>query len=123
MFGGKHYTGVDLWTLLDTTVGLVDASGRSSGVVREYIVATGTDGYQAVIAMGEIAPRFGNVPVLLAYEVDGQTLGDEGFVRLIVPHDIRGGRSVANLARLEVVALPPNAHKQMPQRRLNSPSG
>jgi molybdate transport system substrate-binding protein len=68
-----------------------------------YIVATGSDGYQAIIAYGEIDPSFAGQPVLVAYEQDGQPLT---ALRLVVPGDKHGGRYVSNLVSLEVRPAP-----------------
>ena len=67
-----------------------------------YIVATGSDGYQAIIAYGDIDPNFGNMPVMVAYEQDGNALTDTVPMRLVVPGDKHGGRYVSNLVSLEV---------------------
>jgi hypothetical protein len=61
------------------------------------------DGTKAEVAVGEIHPNFGNQPDLVAYDVNGQPLGDDGFARLVVPGNQSGGRSVANLVSLKVL--------------------
>jgi hypothetical protein len=67
------------------------------------VLATGADGYQAIIAWGELDPDFGAQPVLVAWQRDGQPLGEgQGIARLVVPADKRGGRHVATIARLEL---------------------
>ncbi|MCC7447160.1 MAG: molybdate ABC transporter substrate-binding protein [Anaerolineae bacterium] len=72
-----------------------------------FIVATGSDGYQAVIAWGEIDPDFGNQPILVAYEEKGQPIADKsGPIRLVVPGDKHGGRYVSGLVSLEVRDAP-----------------
>jgi DMSO/TMAO reductase YedYZ molybdopterin-dependent catalytic subunit len=72
-----------------------------------FIVATGRDGYQAVVAWGEIDPEFGNQPILVAYEERGQPLiEEEGPFRLIVPSDGRDGRFVLRLASLSLLDAP-----------------
>lgn len=72
-----------------------------------FIVATGSDGYQAVIAWGEIDPDFGNQPVLVAYEEKGQPIADKaGPIRLVVPGDKHDGRYVSGLVSLEVRDAP-----------------
>jgi len=64
--------------------------------LRFYVSATGTDGYQAIVAWGEFDPGFENKQILLALTQDGQSLSQEG-VRLVVPGDIQGGRYVATV--------------------------
>lgn len=99
---GVAYTGVALWTLLER-VGLVTDPLIKNDVLRRVVVATGSDGYKAVIALGEIDPKFGHAPDLVAYASNGKPLGVEGFARLIAPNDAARGRWVSNLVSLEVV--------------------
>jgi len=102
--GTEHgvFTGVLLWDLLGAA-GVVAPQGRGNDLLREYLVVTGSDGYQAVVAFGEILPKFGAQQILVAYERDGQPLGEkEGMARLVVPGDKAAGRHVRNIARIEV---------------------
>ena len=100
--GGVAYTGVSLWDLLNTTTGLVTNPAVKNDVLDKYLVATGSDGYKALISMGEIDPAFGNQPDLVAYEADGTLLDSNGFARLVVPGDAKAGRYVSNLITLQV---------------------
>ncbi|MGJ7510243.1 molybdopterin-dependent oxidoreductase [Variovorax sp. GT1P44] len=103
---GSTYTGVSLWTLLHGTTGIkVDPTVKNASMAM-YVVATGSDGYKAVIALGEIDPDFGNKMALVAYSVNGAPLDRNGMARLIVPGDVKMGRSVSNLAAIEVLASP-----------------
>ena len=95
------FTGVPLWTLL-SNAGLITDPTIKNDLLGKYLVATGSDGYKAVIALGEIAPRFGNRNDLVAYSFNGQGLGSDGFARLVLPGDTFGGRYVSNLIGLEV---------------------
>lgn len=102
IIGGHTYVGVSFWDLLNTTVGIpVDASVKND-ILSKYVVATGSDGYQTLFSLGELNPGFGNQPDLIAYEVDGTSLGGNGFARLVVPNDTKAGRWVSNLVNLEV---------------------
>ena len=68
--------------------------------------ATGSDGYRAIISLGEIVPTFGNQPDLVAYAgTQGQLgpNGSDGALRLIVPGDHAGGRYVSNLTSLQLI--------------------
>lgn len=68
-----------------------------------YVVATGSDGYEAVVAWGELAPAASAAPILLAWEEDGQPLPPEHRpAYLIVPGDIGAARSVWAVVRLEL---------------------
>lgn len=92
-----NFRGVSLHSLLMAT-GLPPGPPRAGDPLRFYAVIGGTDGYQVVVAWGEIAPGFEDKHVLVAYERDGQLLDEqEGMARLIVPGDRRGGRSVRNV--------------------------
>jgi hypothetical protein len=99
------YTGVSLWTLIQDSGVLTDGSIKND-ILRYAVVATGSDGYRAIISMGEIDPAFGNQPDLVAYSDTGGQLGpggQDGALRLIVPGDHAGGRYVSNLVSLHVI--------------------
>jgi DMSO/TMAO reductase YedYZ molybdopterin-dependent catalytic subunit len=82
--------------------------------LRFYVSATGTDGYQAIVAWGEFDPGFENKPILLAVTQDGESLSQTG-VRLVVPDDIRGGRSVSFVDIISLDrAREPICHKHKP---------
>lgn len=101
------YTGVSLWTLLQNQ-GLVTDASIKNDVLRFGVVATGSDGYRALISLGEIDPALGNQPDLVAYADTGGQLGPDGSagaMRLVVPGDHAGGRYVSNLTDLQVVDL------------------
>jgi hypothetical protein len=77
-----------------------------------YIIAIGTDGYQTVIAEGEIDPGFGNAPILLGYAEDGVLLTNvpyspsesKGPAQLVVPGDTHGGRYANQICRIKVAS-------------------
>jgi hypothetical protein len=99
------YTGVSLWTLIQDSGLLTDPSIKND-LLRYAVVATGSDGYRAVVSLGEIDPAFGNQQDLVAYaDTRGQlgTGGSDGAMRLIVPGDNFGGRYVSNLVSLQVI--------------------
>jgi DMSO/TMAO reductase YedYZ molybdopterin-dependent catalytic subunit len=100
--GGTTWIGVSLWDLLDTTSGVATDPAVKNDILDKYVVATGSDGYKALISMGEIDPAFGHQPDLIAYEANGQLLDSSGFARLIVPGDAKAGRYVSNLINLQV---------------------
>ncbi len=102
--GGSAYTGVSLWHLLNTTTGLKLDSTVKNPSLSMYAVATGSDGYKALVSLGEIDPGFGNRTALIAYSVNGSLLDRNGVARLVVPGDAKLGRSVSNLVSLEVFA-------------------
>jgi hypothetical protein len=93
-----RYAGVLLWTLLQQA-GLEGVRPRDR--VRQVVKITGQDGYAAVLALGEIDPTFEGKQVLVATTADGRPIGI-GSLRLVVPGDRRGGRSVRDVAQVEV---------------------
>lgn len=95
------FTGVYLRDILDAAQVNFNPDQKND-TLGMYIVATGSDGYQAIIAIGDIDPNFGNQPILVAYEQDGKPLTDTGPIRLVVPGDGHGGRYVSNMVSLEV---------------------
>jgi molybdate transport system substrate-binding protein len=101
------FTGVLLWDILNTAQANLNADTKNDKLSM-FIVATGNDGYQAVIAWGEIDPDFGNQPILVAYDEKGEPISADqgGALRLVVPGDARGGRYVSSLADLSLRDAP-----------------
>lgn len=104
--GGRRYTGVDLWALLSAVAGIEADSASGANVQGMYLVATGADGYQALVSLAEISPELGNRRVLIAYRLDEQPLA-RGLARLVVAGDGKAGRSVSALEAIEVFAAAP----------------
>jgi len=97
------YSGVLLNGLLTQAGTVLDKEKNS--ILRLGVVAIGSDGYSVLVAGGEIAPKFGNIQVLVAYAANGQPISSDGFARLVVPGDQAMGRFVSNLTELQVVTL------------------
>jgi DMSO/TMAO reductase YedYZ molybdopterin-dependent catalytic subunit len=97
------YSGVLLNDLLTRAGTVLDK--KKNGILRLGVVAIGSDGYSVLVVGGEIAPKFGNIQVIVAYDANGQPLSADGFARLVVPGDQAMGRFVSNLTELQVVAL------------------
>jgi hypothetical protein len=92
------YTGALLWSVLAEAEML---GGDRRARLRRTIMVTGRDGYTAVLALAEIDPEFEGKRALLAYRRDGQPI--EGHsLRLVVPGDRHGGRSVRDVVRIEL---------------------
>ena len=100
----KTYTGVRLYDLLLAAQPQQDPAHKND-LLRDSILVTGSDGYQAVIAWGEIDPGFEDKAVLVAYaDGSGQPLdASEGMARLVVPGDQKGGRYVSNVVSITVL--------------------
>ena len=98
------FRGVLLWDLLQKAG--VKADPNRDGQF-QYVEVTGTDCYQVVLALGEIAPSFGGEQVLVADGENGKPLGsDTGFARLIVPGDKFGGRDAFWITTIKVLSGP-----------------
>ncbi|HEU0115882.1 MAG TPA: molybdopterin-dependent oxidoreductase [Thermomicrobiales bacterium] len=96
------FTGVRLWDALQE-VGLATARDEKNPTLTRYLVVTANDGYQVVLSVGEIDPNFGHAPILLAWAQDGQPLaGADGPLRLVAPGDVKGGRYVHGIVRIDV---------------------
>lgn len=75
-------------------------------VITSYVIASGSDGYQAVFGTAELDPTLSADDILIADTVDGQPLSSsQGPLRLVAPKDVRNARSVRMLQKLEVVRL------------------
>ena len=104
---GTTYTGVNLWTLLNGSTGLQTDAKVKNATLSMVAVATGNDGYKALVSLGEIDPGFGNKAALVAYAINGEVLGTSGMARLVVPGELKQSRSVSNLASIEVLTAAP----------------
>jgi len=68
-----------------------------------YVLATGSDGYRAVLALAEIDPSFHPGEIVVADTMDGKALdAHSGPFKLVVSEDKRPARSVRNLVSIEL---------------------
>jgi DMSO/TMAO reductase YedYZ molybdopterin-dependent catalytic subunit len=100
------YTGASLWTLLNQ-VGIAVNPAVKNDVLAKYVIATGSDNYRSLFAMGELSPDFGNRGNQVVYaETIGSTSAalnsNDGPLRVTAPGDVKGGRYVSNLVKLDV---------------------
>jgi DMSO/TMAO reductase YedYZ molybdopterin-dependent catalytic subunit len=84
-----------------------------SGPANYYFVATAQDGFKAALSYTEVATKSSGKQVLLAWEQDGEPL--KVGVRLVVPGDDLGGRSILGLAELELKAVESEASDMRPE--------
>ena len=91
------YTGVPLWSLLQTAGGIDDATRNA--IVVHTIRITATDNYVVVLSTGEIAPDYGNAQALVAYERDGKPLDT---FRVVMPGDKHGARDIHDVATIKI---------------------
>ena len=99
------YEGVTLQELLKKAGVSFGRQMRGKGVAG-YVLASAKDGYQVVFGMGELDPGLGGAKILVADKRDGKALFEyQGPVRLVVPADKEGARSVRMLDKLQVIML------------------
>jgi DMSO/TMAO reductase YedYZ molybdopterin-dependent catalytic subunit len=102
----ETYSGVrlaDLLGKLDVPLG----SELRGKALANYVVATGSDGYKAVLALAEVDPSFHPGEILVADAMNGQPLDEHsGPLKLVVTEDKRPARSVRNLVSIELKAVP-----------------
>jgi hypothetical protein len=71
----------------------------TGGFANWYFVAAAEDGMTVAVAYAEIANGFSGKAVMLATEQDGEPI--RAGLRLVVPGDYLGGRSIAGVASIE----------------------
>ncbi|MGP4105154.1 molybdopterin-dependent oxidoreductase [Nonomuraea sp. KM90] len=97
----KHtFTGPLLADVLALTKPRIDPDVKN-GQLRLVVTATGSDGYRATLAWAETDPAFSGKKVLLAVAQNGNKLDKQG-PRLVVPGDVKGGRYVSGVVRVDV---------------------
>ena len=98
------YSGVPLTALL-AEYGVPTGEKLHGKPLSDYIVATGSDGYKAVLALAETDPSFHPGDVIIADAIGGKPLDrKDGPFRLIVSEDKRPARCVHNLVSIELRA-------------------
>ncbi len=98
----ETYSGVPLIEVLEK-VGAPEPSAVRGEALSDYIIATGSDNYHAVLSLAEIEPGFHPGRVLVADTLDGKPLDSkEGPFKLIVEEDQKPARWVHNLVKLEL---------------------
>jgi hypothetical protein len=98
----EAYTGVRLADLLAKVGAPLGHDLRGAGL-SAYIVATGSDGYVAVIALAEVDPSFHTGEVIVADTMNGAALdAKSGPFKLVVTEDKRPSRWVRNLVSIEL---------------------
>jgi len=98
----ESYSGVRLAEVLGR-VGAPLGNDLHGEALANYVVATGTDGYSAVLALGEVDPGFHPGEIVVADAMNGKPLdAHSGPLKLVVSEDKRPARSVRNLVTLEL---------------------
>jgi hypothetical protein len=83
---------------------MLPAERKQGGFSNMYFKASAGDGMTIAIAYAEIAQAFARKTVLLAYEQDGEEI--RAGLRLVVPGDGLGGRSIYGVTSIEPVSVP-----------------
>jgi hypothetical protein len=96
----QTYSGVPLIDLL-TKLGVPDQPRGKQ--FRIYLVAVGSDGYEVVYALGEVAPEVSEKTVIVADSEDGKPLGDDGPLKMVATGEKRPARWVRNLVAVRVL--------------------
>lgn len=84
--------------------GMLPAERKQGGFSNMYFKAVADDGMTVVVSYAEVAQAFARKTVLLAYEQDGEAI--QKGLRLVVPGDGLGGRSIYGVTSLEAVSVP-----------------
>ena len=83
----ESYTGVPLTDLL-AKYGAPTGDKLRGKALSQYIVATGSDGYKAVLSLAETDPTFHPGDVIIADTIDGKPIDDkDGPFRLVVTEE------------------------------------
>jgi len=97
----ETYAGVPLISLL-TPLGVSDKPHGKD--LRLYVVAVGSDGYEAVYSVGEVTPDIHDATVIVADAENGKPLVSDGPLKLIDTRDKRPARWVRNPVAIKVLA-------------------
>src|SRR6185503_8340724 len=84
--------------------GMLPAERKQGGFSNMYFKAAADDGMTIAVSYAEIAQAFARKTVLLAYEQDGEAI--QKGLRLVVPGDGLGGRSIYGVTTLAAVSVP-----------------
>jgi hypothetical protein len=98
--------GVSLIDLLRASQAVPEGRLDSPHLAR-YVLADARDGYRVLFSLAELDPGTGNRAAYVVDRCGGDILGDdEGPLRLLVPDDASGARSVRQLDAITVVVAP-----------------
>ncbi len=96
----QSYSGVPLMDLL-AKLGVPDKPRGKQ--FRIYLVAAGSDGYEVVYSLGEVAPDVHDGMVLVADRQDGKPIADDGPLKMVLTGEKRPARWVRNLVAVKVL--------------------
>lgn len=93
----REWTGPLLWNVL-VDAGVVDPA-KPADAVHLAVRVIGADGWTAAFGLAELSPEFAGKSIQLADKMNGTALPT---LRLIVPNEKRGGRSVRDVVRIDL---------------------
>jgi len=96
----QTYSGVPLIDLL-TRLGVPDKPHGKD--LRLYLVAEGSDGYEAVYSVAEVNPDVHNTTVIVADSLDGKPIADKGPLQIVATGEKRRARWVYYLVAIRVL--------------------
>jgi Oxidoreductase molybdopterin binding domain len=96
----QTYSGVPLIDLL-TKLGVPDKPRGKQ--FKLYLVAVGSDGYEVVYSLGEVAPDVHDAMVMVADSQDGKPIADDGPLKMVATGEKRPARWVRNLVAVRVL--------------------
>ncbi len=96
----QTYSGVPLMALL-TPLGVPEKPHGKE--MRLYLVAEGSDGYEAVYSAAEVNPDVHDATVIVADTLDGKPLQEAGPFQLVATGEKRPARWVRNLVAVKVL--------------------
>ena len=95
----RAWTGPLLWDVL-VAAAAVNPS-KPAEAVHFGVRVIGADGWTAVFGLAELSPEFAGKPIQLADQMNGAPIPGQGL-RLVVPDEHRGGRSVRDVVRIDI---------------------
>ena len=85
--------------------GVALTGATEHGILRSYVVATGTDGYFVVFSGAELQGALHKAQCIVALTKGGQPLIENGAFQLVDTLDVKPARWVRNLSGLAVVPV------------------
>lgn len=99
------YEGVLLYDILKQAGAPLDKQLMGKGLA-SYVLAEARDGYQVVYTLTEIDPSFTDNKIIVADTINGKPLFPyQGPLRIVVPGEKKGARSLRMLEKITVVRL------------------
>ena len=101
----ETYSGVPVATLVNPTAAAGSSSGSHASPNVQVIIAGATDNFHVVITMCDANPQCRSGQAIVADQLDGQPLGNDGAFKLVLTEDKKPARWARNLSSLTVKAV------------------